>query len=133
MTCLDIFKSALRLLNEIGDEDNNGDYAERAPYILSSMFSNAASIDKKYRAANGLEEQPAFSPVYTELTADFPLCDRFASSAAFYLASLLIIDANEQLSDSFFERFCDGMAAISAEIPSASPTMWSLEGTKNVY
>ena len=130
MTCSEIFKSALRLLNEKGEENDNEDYAERAPYILSSMFSEAASTDKKYRAANRLEEQPSFSPTFTELTADFPLCDRFVGVAAFYLASLLIIDANEQLSDSFFERFCDGMATISAEIP---PAMATVESIKNVY
>ena len=130
MKCKDIFKSALRLLNEKGEETGNEDYAERAPYILASMFSEAATLDKKYRAAFKLESQPFFNPAYNVLTSIFPLCDRFAAPAAFYLASLLIIDANEALSDAFYERFCDGMATISTEIP---PSMATVESIKNVY
>ena len=56
MKCKDIFKSALRMLNEKGAEDEQGDYAERAPYILAAMFSEAARTDKLYRAAHGLGE-----------------------------------------------------------------------------
>lgn len=114
-------------MNEKGAEDENGDYAERAPYILSAMFSEAARIDKDYRAANGMDGQPDFSPTYAELDSDFPLSDRFASAAAFYLASLLIIDENDELSDAFYDKYCDSMSAIASEIPS------SVTKTKNVY
>ena len=68
MKCKEILKSALRLLNERGEEDENGDYAERAPYILSAMFSEAAKLDKNYRIVNSLGEQPPFSSTYTERT-----------------------------------------------------------------
>ena len=127
MKCNEIFKSALRLLNEKGAEDENEDYAERAPYILAAMFSEAARIDKLYREANGLCEQPAFSTIHVPLSEEFPLSDRFAGAAAFYLASLLIIDANEELSDSFYEKYCDGMSAISSSIPA------TVRKIKNVY
>ena len=127
MKCNDIFKSALRLLNEKGAEDENEDYAERAPYILAAMFSEAARIDKLYREANGLCEQPVFSTIHVQLSEDFPLSDRFAGAAAFYLASLLIIEANEELSDSFYEKYCDGMSAISSSIPA------TVRKIKNVY
>ena len=130
MKCSEIFKSALRLLNEKGAEDENEDYAERAPYILSTMFSESAKTDKKYREANGLGEQGAFSPIYVELSEEFPLASRFASAATFYLASLLILDANEELSDTFYEKYCDSMSAILSEIPCASA---SLEKIKDVY
>ena len=127
MKCNDIFKSTLRLLNEKGAEDENEDYAERAPYILAAMFSEAARIDKLYREANSLEEQPVFSTIHVQLSEDFPLSDRFAGSAAFYLASLLIIEANEELADFFYEKYCDGMSAISSSIPA---TVCKI---KNVY
>ena len=127
MKCKDIFKSALRMLNEKGAEDEQDDYAERAPYILAAMFSEAARTDKLYRAAHGLGEQTSFSHTYAELDSIFPLCDRFASVSAFYLASLLLVDENDELSDSFYEKYCDGMASISLEIPAA------IETTKNVY
>lgn len=127
MKCSEIFKGALRLLHEKGAEDENEDYAERAPYILSAMFSEAARTDKNYREANGLDEQGSFSPTYVELDEEFPLSSRFVSAATFYLASLLIIDENEELSDSFYEKYCDSMAAIVSEIPA------SISKTKNVY
>ena len=127
MKCKDIFKSALRLLNEKGAEDELGDFVERAPYILSAMFSASARLDKAYRAAFGLGEQEAFSPTYAELDSTFPLCDRFASAAAFYLASLLIVDENDDLSDNFFDKYCDSMASISSEIPAEA------EKIRNVY
>ena len=127
MKCNEIFKTALCLLNEKGAEDENGDYAERAPYIISSMISEAAGADKRFRAANGMEAQPPFSSVCTEMSEDFPLCDRFASAAAFYLASLLIIDFNEELSDTFYDRYCDSMASISCELPATA------EKIRNVY
>ena len=127
MKCKDIFKSALRLLNEKGAEDESGDFAERAPYILAAMFSEAARTDKNYRTAFGLGAQEGFSPTYAELNSIFPLCDRFSSAAAFYLASLLIVDENDELSDSFYDRYCDSMASISSEICGKA------EKIKNVY
>ena len=127
MKCSEIFKSALRLLNERGAEAENEDYAERAPYILASMFSAAAATDKNYRASNDLNEQGAFSSTHVELFEEFPLSERFASAAVFYLASLLIIDDNEELSDTFYEKYCDSMASISSEIPS------KVVKIKNVY
>jgi hypothetical protein len=130
MKCTEIFKGALRPLNEKGAVDENQDYAERAPYILSAMFSECSNTDKKYRAANGLTKQGSFNSIYTDLTADFPLCSRFNGAAIFYLASLLIIDENDDLSDSFYDKYCDSISSIVAET-SASPAV--IEQTLNVY
>jgi hypothetical protein len=117
-------------LNEKGAADENEDYAERAPYILSAMFSESSKADKNYRAVNGLTAQKSFNPTYTDLTAEFPLCDRFVSAATFYLASLLIIDENDDLSDTFYDKYCDSISSIVAET-SASPAV--IEQTLNVY
>ena len=127
MKCNDIFKSALKFLNEKGAEDENGDYAERAPYIIAAMCSEAATIDKRYRLANGLSSQADFSRTFIRLDSSFPLCDRFASAAVFYLASLLIIDEHEELADDFYEKYCDSISSISSEIP------YSSGSTVNVY
>ena len=116
MKCNAVFKSALRLLKAKGIEDKFGDFIERAPYILSAMFSEAARADKNYRTANGLENQPRFSSTHSELSEDFPLCDCFSKAAAFYLAALLIIDEDVDLSDDFYEKYCDSMAAIVSSI-----------------
>jgi len=130
MKCTEIFNGALRLLNEKGAADENQDYAERAPYILSAMFSECSKTDKKYRTANGLTKQGSFNSIYTDLTAEFPLCSRFNGAAIFYLASLLIIDENDELSDSFYDKYCDSISAIVAEIPDPQATV---EQTLNVY
>ena len=127
MKCAEIFKKALRLLNEKGGADENDDYAERAPYILSTMFSEAARLDRDYRAANGDKGQPSFSPIYTELESESPLSDRFTGATAFYLASMLIVDENDELSDTFYDKYCDSMASISSEL------VGKAEKIKNVY
>ena len=127
MKCTEILKRALRLLNEKGGVDENDDFAERAPYILSSMFTEAARLDKNYRLASGLGEQPPIGAVYTELDSEFPLSDRFVGAAAFYLASMLIVDDNDELSDLFYDRYSDSMSAICAE------TRGTAEKIKNVY
>ena len=127
MKCTEILKRALRLLNEKGGADENDDYAERSPYILSSMFAEAARLDKNYRLANDLGNQPAISSVYTDLDSEFPLSDRFVGAAAFYLASMLIVDDNDELSDIFYDRYSDSMSAICNE------TRGTAEKIKNVY
>lgn len=127
MKCKEILKKALRLLNEAAELEEDGDFAERAPYILSSMFSEAARLDRDYRTANGEKSQISFSTIYTELDSEFPLCDRFTNAAAFYLASMLIVDENDELSDTFYDKYCDSMASISSEL------MGKAEKIKNVY
>lgn len=127
MKCKEILKKALRLLNEAAELEEDGDFAERAPYILSSMFSEAARLDRDYRTANGEKSQISFSTIYTELDSEFPLCDRFTNAATFYLASMLIVDENDELSDTFYDKYCDSMASISSEL------MGKAEKIKNVY
>jgi len=127
MKCNDIFKSALKLLNEKGAEDENGDYTDRAPYIIAAMCSEVATTDKRYRLANGLTAQTDFSRTFISLDSGFPLCDRFSSAACFYLASLLIIDENEDLADDFYEKYCDSISSIVSEIP------YMTGSTVNVY
>ena len=130
MKCTEIFKGALKLLNEKGEAEDNPDYAERAPYILSAMFSESAKTDIKYRAANNLSAQGKFNPTYTNLTDEFPLCDRFSGAAMFYLAALLIIDENDDLSDTFYDKYCDSISSIASELPVKSAV---IEQTLNVY
>ena len=127
MTCNDIFRKALRLLNEKGNESENEDYAERAPFIIASMCSEAEETDKNYRLGKGLSPAASFNRVYVDLEEDFPLSDRFASPAAFYLASMLSLDENDEMADVFYDRYCDSMSKIEAGIPSV------IEQTSEVY
>ena len=55
--------------------------------------------------------------VHIPLEADFPLSDRFVNAATAYLAAMLIIDENGELSDKIYDKYCDMMARIQSEIP----------------
>ena len=45
----DIYISALSLIGESVDIEENNDYEERAPYLLAAFCSEAASTDAAYR------------------------------------------------------------------------------------
>ena len=113
----DIYISALRLIGELSLQDNK-DYEERAPYLLAAFCTESAEIDAAYRKEHSLASRPNVSSVCIPLDADFPCTDRFASAATAYLAAMLVIDENMELSDKLFDRFCSIMATIQSEIPS---------------
>ncbi len=117
MTGNDIYLSALAKIGECASEERTDDYAERAPYILASAVSDLAALDRSYRAMRDGEAAEPFSGVYLPLEDDFPLSDRFASVVSDYLASMLTATEDEALSDTLFDRFCRGVALITAEIP----------------
>ena len=127
MQCKDIFRSALKLLGEIGNETNNPDYTDRAPYIIAAFVSETFDTDRKIRLAHGLEEADEPSQVYIDLDDDFPLSDRLAPMCAFYLASLLIADESPELSESYYDRYCDSISTLIASLPA------NTEGIKQIY
>ncbi|MGM9642320.1 MAG: hypothetical protein ACI3XI_03825 [Eubacteriales bacterium] len=117
MKLVNIFETAKRLLGGAITADNDGDLDERAPYIGAALCTEAAALDRAYRAAFGLPEQPEFPALYIELNAELPLCDRFAPAASYYMAAMLILDSNGALYNKLFDRWCTALAEISAEIP----------------
>ena len=88
------------------------DYEERAPYLLASVTYQTLSLDKKIRNAEGLGPAGRFSPVFLSLDLDFPLCDHLAFPAALYVASLLVIDEDPDLSDTLYEKYCDTVSSL---------------------
>lgn len=115
----DIYKSALGLLGEISDPTLCEDYEDRAPYLLASFCTVVLDTDKRLRSESGLDPTPKFSPVFLALDGTFPLCDQLIPSATFYLAAMLVIDENPDLSDSIYEKYCDCIAAAST--PKTTP------------
>lgn len=115
-----IYDAALRMIAEIGGGESTDDYAERAPYLLAAFCCECASADVDYRAAHELAAQGAFSGVFLELSEKFPLCERFIYPAECYLASMLLVDEDEALSDKLYERYCDSISAIANELPGVS-------------
>ena len=117
MQCKHIFRSALKLLGEVGNESDNPDYSDRAPYIIAAFVSEAFDADKKFRLAHGLGEADEPNQVYIDLEDEFPLSDRLAPICAFYLASILISDENPEISESYYDRYCDSISSFIASLP----------------
>ena len=114
----DIYTNALALLSQNISGNETTDFEERAPYILANFCREVFEIDNILRGVLGLAVQGDFSNVILDLDTDFPLLDRFAAVAAKYLAAMLVIDENSELSDKLYDMYCDGIATIQSAIPS---------------
>ena len=123
----DIFISALHLLAENDGESDISDYEERFPYLLANFCNDAEELDVRYRKSRGLPEMEEHSYIMLPPDEDFPLSEIFASSAVYYVASMLISDENTEFSDTLFERFSSRMADIYASLP------WDRGSIKNIY
>ena len=117
MLLRNIYETALKLLGEVECTASEDELAERAPYIGAALCTEASALDRAYRRAFGMEEARAVNDLYIDLNSEFPLADRFAPAAAYYMAALLILDEDVELYEKLFERWCDALASISAEIP----------------
>lgn len=107
----------MRILAERVGEGLNEDYEERAPYILAAFCYESSEADAAYRKSHYLPAASAVSEVYLELSADFPCCERFSSAACTYLASMLVIDDDPELSDTLFDKYSEMMSSICSKIP----------------
>lgn len=107
MTVQDIYDAALGILAESNDPADNTDYAERAPFIIAAFCTQNADLDKATRRMIGEGSQHDFNAAYIELEDEFPLLDRFAPAASLYLASMLVMEDFEELSDRLYDRYCD--------------------------
>lgn len=116
MTCREIYTVALEMVDEALDNDND-DYEERAPYLLASFCSACRALDARYREANGLDAASDFSDTCLSLDGEFPLHRAFSAPAAAYLAAMLVVDENEDMSDRFCALYSDRLAQIQAELP----------------
>ncbi|MBP3369288.1 MAG: hypothetical protein J6L85_00920 [Clostridia bacterium] len=110
----EIYNASLSYIGDLGDPQGSTDYEARAPYILASFCNTAKNLDKELRKAKGLDPAPAFSPVYISIMESFPLCDELIVPAAFYLASMLVIESDPELSSDLYDRYCDSIATIAA-------------------
>ena len=119
MTCRELYEAALRLVCENADHGDVSDYEDRAGYILATAVTQCAPLDVAYRKANGLPTSTPFAGVWIDLEEDFPLCDIFSPAVLHYLCAMLVLDENESMSDTFFEKYTDAIAAIQASCPMA--------------
>ena len=110
----DLIKSAILLVCENSTVTfGNEDYTSRAPYWLATFVTQYAKLDGDYRKANGMESKViSTDAVAINLNDAFPLCDVFAPAAIYHLASGLVIDENEEMSDKFFDRYISAILDI---------------------
>ena len=127
MTNNEIYKAVLHILAESEETAKNAGYDERFLYTLALFCGEAEETDDKYRLAKGLPQAEYRMRVMADPDEDFPLCDVFISSAAYYCSALLIADVNSALSDKLFEKYTERMSLIFDSLPS------ELENIKNVY
>ena len=119
----EIYEAALHLLAEPIDEDRLEDYASNAPYILGCFFYETSRLDEAYRKFNGLEPHGFTHAVCAELDEEFPFAERFVTAAVQYLAAMLVLEENGELSDKLFDMFCTSISKITSEIPGASESI----------
>ena len=93
------------------------DVDEKFPFIIASVCSNLATLDKRYRKMMGYDEQESFSEFVLEMTERFPLSDRFVYPCVMYISSMLLIDIDEKKSDMFYKKYVDTVKSITEEIP----------------
>lgn len=103
--------------------DVRSDIDARFPFAIASVCSNLSHIDKLYREANALEEQPEFSSFVMDISDDFPLADRFAFAAVMFVSSMLLTDVDDAKSDKFYKKYADSVQQIVNEIPCLSGTI----------
>lgn len=118
MTYLEIYEAAVRLVDEI-EAGDSPDYESRAPYLLGSFYTEQIPLQKKLDAANRAEPIEYEPCLYVDLESHFPLSDELIAPAVNYLAAMLVIDENEEMSDQFFDRYIDGVASIAASLPAS--------------
>ena len=117
MTYRQIYLAALRMLSENEVDGDVEDYEDRAGYLLATFCAQAAPADLLFRTERGMETPVLTLSGCVELDETFPLCDPFVPPAEYFLASMLAIDENEELSDRLFERYTDAMASIEDSLP----------------
>ena len=120
MTYQDLIKSAISTVCE--DTSTSAeieDYTTRAQFLLATFVTQYAHLNGIYREAHGMEP----CEISTDIAAidpedNFPICDVFTPAAIQYLASALVIDENEEMSDKLFDRYVNIILEISKNLPS---------------
>ncbi|MBR3893679.1 MAG: hypothetical protein IKJ35_00880 [Clostridia bacterium] len=114
MTLREITNAAIALVCEEPESVDTQDYKDRAAFILPTFCGHCAAIDDRYRSANAMEKKATFSSTYMDLEETFPLSAIFIAPATYYLAAMLTVDENEEMSDRFFALYTDSVASVEA-------------------
>jgi len=117
LTNQEIYTGALQLISEQPNAEENADYRERASYLIATFCTECARLDEAWRETHGLKSASPDYPICVDMAGEFSCCDRFVPAACTYVASMLVLDENEGLSDRLYDRYSDLMATVCSEIP----------------
>ncbi len=119
MIYYDIIDSAIAsACEDVNASHATEDYVARGQFILATFVVQYASLDAIWRQAHGMEPKAIDTNMASVSPRDeFPLCDVFAPVAINYLASGLVLDENEEMSDRFFDRYITGVMDIRNALP----------------
>ena len=120
MTYRELYLAALRMVCESESEGDTADYEDRAGYLLATFCAEHSASDNRYRKEKGQGAQPPFTKAFVELSERFPLSPVFAPIAQYYLAAMLCMDENEEMSDRYFGRYTEALAALLKDLPSTA-------------
>ncbi len=119
MVYYDILDAAIAAVCEdVSASHTTEDYVTRGQFILAGFVVKYASLDAAWRESHGMDAKAIDTNIASVSPRDeFPLCDVFAPVAINYLASCLVIDENEGMSDKFFDRYITGVMDIRSTLP----------------
>ena len=119
MTYYDILDGAIATVCEdVSASHLTEDYISRGQFILAGFVAKYASLDATWREMHDMEAKAINTNLASVNPRDeFPFCDVFAPVAVNYLASGLVIDENEEMSDKFFDRYITGIMDIRNALP----------------
>ena len=117
MTYRQIYENALRLICESDGTVDTADYEERANYILATFLGQCAPADRQYRSAHRLSAQTVIPVACVDPDETFVLADAFTTPAEHYLAAMLVMEENEDMSERFFTLYTDEISTLLASLP----------------
>lgn len=112
MKCKKIFDTTLAVLDEVSSNANCDDLRERMPYLMALFCGEILSGGLPFGIAESLSPGEVFSRGLIDESEDFPLDDKFAVPAAYYIAAMLVADFDSPLFDKLFERYTDAVSRI---------------------
>lgn len=116
MTNRDVLYLATTLLGESSSSPSVSDYSDRAASLIQIASLQLGDLDTAYRQAFDLSERTddSSAPV---LTGTFALCDALIPATAFFLAAMLAVDENEELSQRLMTLYEKSLAQVKNSIP----------------
>ena len=112
MNYSEIYESAVNLIGEAVGTPSVSDYETRAGYIMANVTTILIPIDAQYMAANGLTGSTPSIRAYVEMNKVFPLSSVFVPAATLYVAAMLVLTENAELSASFYELYRNELTRI---------------------